>query len=217
MSDVHSSRACGSKPGMQELHCWFKVNGTHRQLACGEVLFAPGQAAESLFLVMSGRVGFFLSSEAEGQELLDQAGPGELVLDIALVDGGGVVVEALAQEESHLVEMGSGGISGLERENPALFLHLQDMIARLLVRWLRRMEELHRGVIRKALEQAGLRGMGVEQSFWDGFGVEVSLTVGPRVRGKLLGRSGSYLAMMEKGGKLIWIPLPRVAELRPRA
>src|SRR5262249_39079319 len=89
-----------------------------RRLSANEVLFTEGDAAESLFVVVEGRLQVSLHG-AEGL-VLRELGPGALVGEIALLAGGKRSATVSAAEPSVVLGVTQERLETLRKANPAI-------------------------------------------------------------------------------------------------
>jgi signal transduction histidine kinase len=96
------------------------ARGERRYAAAGEVLFSQGDAAEALFVVLSGRLRVYLLDEAGRPLELSTVGPGEYVGEIALLDGGPRSAAVAATDTSELFLLARPAFLELLQWSPAL-------------------------------------------------------------------------------------------------
>jgi CRP-like cAMP-binding protein len=77
-----------------------RAAGSVRRLTAGETLFRAGDAAEEMFVVLSGSVSILLDGR-----VIDSAGPGEGVGVLAMIDGTPRTADAVAAVDSEVVAL----------------------------------------------------------------------------------------------------------------
>src|SRR5690349_3240810 len=80
--------------------------GTVRGYARGDALFARGDPAEALFVVIRGSVRVFQIGDTGREQVLATEGPGNSVAELPLFDGAPYPAYAEAAEESAVFRLG---------------------------------------------------------------------------------------------------------------
>jgi CRP/FNR family transcriptional regulator, cyclic AMP receptor protein len=110
----------------------------NREYARGETIFEEGLPGSKLFGIISGRV-LITTSSVEGQDLhLNVVGVGEIVGEIAFLDGGVRTATGRAAEPTVCFELEREPFLRLLDETPALSLHLIQLLCKR-VRWMTRL------------------------------------------------------------------------------
>lgn len=91
----------------------------------GRVLMRQGDRGEEMFVVMSGSARI----ERDGRDMGDR-GPGDIVGEIALVDGGPRTATVTASEPSRLLVVGRRDFHALMDEFPEVRLQVLETLAR---------------------------------------------------------------------------------------
>lgn len=105
-----------------------------RRLAKGQVLFRQGEAGDALFGIISGQLRVSASS-ADGQEFhLNVVGAGEVLGEIALLDGGDRTASVMATRDSMIFALPRASFLKLLEEEPRLAVHLLTLLCER-VRW----------------------------------------------------------------------------------
>lgn len=105
-----------------------------RRLAKGQVLFRQGEAGDALFGIISGQLRVSANS-ADGQEFhLNVVGAGEVLGEIALLDGGDRTASVLATRDSMIFSLPRASFLKLVEEEPRLAVHLLALLCER-VRW----------------------------------------------------------------------------------
>src|SRR5436190_23397372 len=92
-------------------------------LDAGETLVREGERGDSLFVLMSGRLGVFVE-RTSGEELAGEIGKGEVVGELALVGDHPHVATVLAFRPSVLARLTRSSLERVQREHPALTSHI---------------------------------------------------------------------------------------------
>ena len=107
---------------------------TNRQYAKGEILFVQGDAGDSLYGVIAGEVRISANS-SDGQEMhLNVIRPGEVIGEIALLDGGERSATATATKASTLFRLPRDAFLRLLDSEPGFASHLLVLLCQR-VRW----------------------------------------------------------------------------------
>jgi MFS superfamily sulfate permease-like transporter len=109
-----------------------------RRVAAGEAVFRHGDAADAVYLVVSGsiRIQGPRTSEGPGPRYASLT-PGTIFGEAALLDGGGRTADAVADVDSELLRLDQAGLEALAQDDPALGLRLYRNLAAYLARRLR--------------------------------------------------------------------------------
>jgi CRP-like cAMP-binding protein len=103
--------------------------GTTRRLRARQVLLRKGTEGSELFLILRGHLKVATANE-DGRELvLRIMGPGELVGEIALLDGGRRSATIIALEPVELLAMRRSALLDLLRRRPEVALKLLELVA----------------------------------------------------------------------------------------
>ncbi len=98
-----------------------------RKLSPGEALFYKDDEGDALYGILAGRIRISTST-AGGQELvLNIQGSGELLGEIALLDGQPRTADAIAIEDCELMVVQRRDIRQLLQQEPAMALHLLEV------------------------------------------------------------------------------------------
>lgn len=98
--------------------------GSVLELARGARLFSRGDPADAAYLVLSGELEIGLSQASGEQVWLTHAGPGMLVGDVAVLDGGGRSADVAAARRSRLLSLGRGALLEAFEAEPQAALRL---------------------------------------------------------------------------------------------
>lgn len=102
------------------------------RLEAGEILFLKGDAARSMFVVLSGRIDVIVLGK-----LLDRIAGGGVIGEMALIDCTHRSAAALVQEDSELVALDRATFSALISEEPRLALAIIAIMAARIERFTR--------------------------------------------------------------------------------
>jgi CRP/FNR family transcriptional regulator, cyclic AMP receptor protein len=113
-----------------------------RRFTPGEVILRCGDHASGMMVILQGRVRVSITT-AEGQEIsLTVLGPGEVVGEIALLDGGERSADVKAVDEGVLLTIQRGDFLPLLQESASLCLRLMQVLCERLREANRSLEEL---------------------------------------------------------------------------
>ncbi len=102
----------------------------------GETLFRRGERARTMFAIVSGRVDIIDPTPDGRNVLLATLGPGAVMGEVALLDGGIRAAAAIAQEPTTCVTLDADGLERLLNERPQaarkLMLTLADNLGNRL-------------------------------------------------------------------------------------
>jgi EAL domain-containing protein (putative c-di-GMP-specific phosphodiesterase class I) len=104
---------------------------TRVHLQTGEVLFRQGESGGDAFILVHGRIQ--ISRVADGAEqVINELGPGEMLGELAIIDGGPRTATATALEQSELARVTETQIAErVSRADPVLGLLLRQVITYL--------------------------------------------------------------------------------------
>jgi CRP-like cAMP-binding protein/predicted acylesterase/phospholipase RssA len=102
------------------------------QLAAGETLVRQGDDADSLFVILEGRLAVRLDREAREGQALAELGAGDLVGEVALIAGGKRSATVTALEPSTLARLPVAALTRLQATRPELASRLADLVSRRL-------------------------------------------------------------------------------------
>ncbi len=93
----------------------------------GRIVFRKGDAGRGMMMVVSGRVKI-TSSAGQNEAFLGVFGPGEILGEIALLDGGPRTADAVAVEDTELLVLDRRDFLPLIQRHPAAFLSLIEVL-----------------------------------------------------------------------------------------
>jgi CRP/FNR family cyclic AMP-dependent transcriptional regulator len=105
-----------------------------RRIARGEVIRRRGDPGTGMVVIVSGRVRISLVSEDGREVTLTMLGPGEVLGEMTLLDGGECSADATAQEDCVLLTIERTQFLRLLRSNSDLCLHLLAVLFQRLRR-----------------------------------------------------------------------------------
>jgi CRP-like cAMP-binding protein len=112
-----------------------------RKLAKGELLFSPGDASDSMYLIQSGRVRIWTVSAAGAEVTLNVLGPGAIFGEIGLLDGSERTAGAAALDAVELCAIARGAFDAALDRDPQLARNVISFLCERL-RWVSaRMED----------------------------------------------------------------------------
>jgi CRP/FNR family cyclic AMP-dependent transcriptional regulator len=114
------------------------ASGDERNLVRGDVLFKEGDVADSLYIVVRGRLAIAIANPIDHREtVVSLMEPGDLFGEMAMLDDGPRSAMARALEISTVLAIPYEAVLGVFREQPALLWG----VTRLLAQRLRVMDE----------------------------------------------------------------------------
>ncbi len=96
----------------------------------GRLIFAHGEDADTVYLVLSGTVTVFRDQVGSAMQLLARVGPGELLGELCLFDETRRTASARAATDCSLLCLSRGPLAELLRSEPQLALRIQNTAAR---------------------------------------------------------------------------------------
>lgn len=138
----------------------------------GRVLFEVGEPADSLFIVRSGVVRTFVENTLGETIVLADLGPGEIVGEISLLDGGPRTAGAVVTDPAELLEIDRPALLEVIARHPHAALDLMTIMGRRL-----------RGTS-EVLRHRVARNLNVEE--------QARLTLGQRVADRVAAFGGSW-------------------------
>jgi CRP/FNR family transcriptional regulator, cyclic AMP receptor protein len=112
-----------------------------RRLGKDELLFSPGDTAESAFVVLTGRVRIWTVSATGAEVTLNVLGPGTLLGEIGLLDGGGRTAGASAMGTAEVLVLTRRAVFAALEQDPQLARNVIALLCDRL-RWVSaRMED----------------------------------------------------------------------------
>ena len=102
----------------------FRQDSNPLQLAPGEFLFREGEKGENMYVLLEGEVDIFL-----GDYVLETAGPGALLGEMALIDDSPRTANAVAKSPSRLAEIDRRRFHFLVQQTPHFATHVMKILA----------------------------------------------------------------------------------------
>jgi CRP/FNR family transcriptional regulator, cyclic AMP receptor protein len=124
MSQVHGPFAKLDEAALREL----APGGAVRSFPKGAVLVNEGDATDSLYVLLSGRVKVFVSDEEGAELVLNTIDAGDYFGELVL-DGGTRSASVMALEPCHIFVIPRGDVEGLLEHNPAF---ARDLVRKLI-------------------------------------------------------------------------------------
>src|SRR5262249_10624211 len=103
-------------------------------LDSGETLIRQGASGDSLFVVISGRLGVFVERAPGVEDVAGEIGKGEVVGELALITDEPHAATALALRPCVLARLSRSSLDHVQQEHPALIGHIMKMLAERLHR-----------------------------------------------------------------------------------
>ena len=104
---------------------WFSLPG-------GQLLFSQGDPDDSLYVVLSGRLGAFLHGDEGGEILIRQMSAGETVGEMALLSGEPRSATVVALRDTELARLSKAAFTKLIDEHPKALRFITDLLVRRL-------------------------------------------------------------------------------------
>jgi CRP-like cAMP-binding protein len=111
-----------------------------RTLVPGEVLFLQGDPGDALFAVRRGMVRIGIGTDAGQRRTLNLAGPGDVVGEIALLDGRPRTADATAAEPTELLALLRRDFIALLEHHPSFAIRIIELLCERL-RWMNDRQE----------------------------------------------------------------------------
>ncbi|MHB1676493.1 MAG: Crp/Fnr family transcriptional regulator [Sulfuriferula sp.] len=108
------------------------LHASWRELAAGDQLFAKGESGKHFFLVKTGIIKLFLTSEDGQEHIMEIAGREQMFAEAVMFMGDTYPVYASALENSRLIAFDAHFFATLLRANPDLCLKLLATLSRQL-------------------------------------------------------------------------------------
>src|SRR4029079_1371671 len=105
----------------------FRQESNTVQLAPGDFLFREGEKGEKMYVLLEGEVDIFL-----GDFVLETAGPGALVGEMALIDDSPRTANAVAKSPSKLAQIDRRRFHFLVQQTPHFATHVMKILANRL-------------------------------------------------------------------------------------
>jgi CRP-like cAMP-binding protein len=155
-------------------------------LAPGESLFSEGDDGDRVYIVRSGRVRITKAISLDSRKTLAVVGVGGVFGELAMVDAEPRSASAEAIERTEVLELGREQFERLIREAPELGAKILGRFAAALAERLRVTNELLRDTIAWGLDVSGAKDLNLDGLVKLNPDVEVRLSSGQDVVGKLL-------------------------------
>jgi CRP-like cAMP-binding protein len=113
-----------------------------RRCGKGQIIFAEGDPGNSLYLIESGRVNVSLSTPDGKEVLLNSLGPGDLLGELALLDGEPRSADAIVQEDARLLVLQRDDFVRFVETHPKVGLKLLAAVSRKLRRTTQQVQDV---------------------------------------------------------------------------
>ncbi len=111
-----------------------EFGATSRRVHQGEVLFQQGDAADCLYLVITGRMRAVRSDERTGFRVLGEAGPGETIGEMALVSDQPRSATVIATRDCDLLRVPRAAFETIARHDPNIAVEITRIVVARLQR-----------------------------------------------------------------------------------
>jgi CRP/FNR family cyclic AMP-dependent transcriptional regulator len=98
----------------------------------GDLVFAKGEPASQLFVVLSGRIAITARSSDDRESVISVLGPGALFGEMPLFDGGGRSATARALTSVHAIAIHFDDVRAVLEQRPELLWTVVEILARRL-------------------------------------------------------------------------------------
>ena len=105
-----------------------------RRLARGEMVFREGDAGDSLYVIMSGKVKLARTSGDGRENLLSVLGPGEMFGELSLFDPGPRLTTAHVVSDTELISLGNDALRQFLADHPEVAMQMLAGLAHRLRR-----------------------------------------------------------------------------------
>ncbi|MXY87477.1 MAG: Crp/Fnr family transcriptional regulator, partial [Dehalococcoidia bacterium] len=105
---------------------------SERRFDARQLLFSAGEVPERVFLILKGRVKLYHTSSNGKEVIIDIAGKGDLVGDMAILEGADHTVYARALEQTVVVTICWDDFFYLVQRSPRLAFTMAELMARRL-------------------------------------------------------------------------------------
>src|SRR6476620_2140235 len=102
----------------------FRQGSNTVQLAPGDFLFGEGEKGETMYVLLEGEVDIFL-----GDFVLETAGPGSLIGEMALIDDSPRAANAAAKTPAKLAQIDRRRFHFLVQQTPHFATHVMKILA----------------------------------------------------------------------------------------
>jgi CRP/FNR family cyclic AMP-dependent transcriptional regulator len=159
-----------------------------RRFGRSETILHRGDPSAGMFVIAAGRVRISLVSEDGKEVTLGILGPGEVMGEMSLLDGGECSADAIAQEDCVMLVIERAQFLRLLRPNAELCLHLLAMLSKRLRRANAALEEMALFDLPARLGRLLLRLAG-DYGQVDGTGTRIELKLSQKDLSTLVGGS----------------------------
>jgi CRP/FNR family transcriptional regulator len=117
----------------------------------GEVLFLEGEPCKGLYIVISGRIRIFKTSQSGREQVLAVEGPGASVAELPVFDGGTYPASASALQKTEGLFVSRADLRAICLEHPEISLKMLQVVGARLRRLVGIIEELSFTTVRHRL------------------------------------------------------------------
>jgi len=121
------------------------------KLASGTLIFSEGEACRGLYIVAGGAVKIFKTSPGGREQVLTVDGPGHLIAELPVFDGGSYPASAMAMGETSLLFVSKQDFHALCLEHPEVTLKVLKAVGARLRKLVGVIEELSFTTVRHRL------------------------------------------------------------------
>lgn len=108
----------------------FRHADDFESFSAGQVIFKVGERGDSMYVVKEGQVDVMV-----GDKVVETAGPGAILGEMALIDAGPRSATAIAKSDCKLVPVDKKRFTFLVQQHPYFSLHVMQVMAARLRRW----------------------------------------------------------------------------------
>ncbi len=188
-----------------------------RLLMAGEELFAEGDAGDSIWMILSGRVEVYKNIRGDVDRTLASLGAGDVIGEMSFIDQSRRSAGARTSEASEFQLLSAAAFRQIQTEHPAIAAGFYRNIASILADRVRNTNDLYRESVAFSIEATGAGALNLVSLSEELKPVVISISGGVTVNGRILQMdstaAGYTLVIKENSGKLAIIPYHAVQKI----
>jgi CRP/FNR family transcriptional regulator len=181
-----------------------------RLLMAGEDLFLEGEAGESIWIILSGRVEVYKNIRGDVDRTLASLGAGDIIGEMSFIDHSRRSAGARTSEASEFLLLSAAAFQKIQAEHPAIAAAFYRNIATILTDRVRNTTDLYRESVAFSIEATGAGRLNLLALSEELKPVTINLASGSLLTGRILqmdhSPAGYTLVLKEQSGKLAIIP-----------
>lgn len=190
---------------------------TEQTFLASDIIFAEGDAGDSLWIIESGRVEIFKTIRGDVDRVLGTFGPGEIFGEMSFVDGSRRSAGARTVEASHVFCLQRSQFDGLSKTHPAIAMNTFAALAAIMAERLRHINDAYKESVSTYLETAGLAPLHLHRMVENLRSVTLHLIDKSQVSGRLLDLEnqpcGWALFIKDSAGKVSLVPYNSIVRI----